>query len=98
MTQKTVYVAPDGTLSYTAPHSAYIPAGSVREGWSRTEGANSLGNLAFTGGLLACPTTEGKPWQVFGGIEGFTPGPNCLGFNAITCKPSGTRQPKETMD
>ncbi|KAJ4303730.1 hypothetical protein N0V90_002631 [Kalmusia sp. IMI 367209] len=80
-----VYVAPDATLSYTVPHSAYIPEGSVVDGWSRTERDNSLGSLAFEGGLVACPTGEGKPWQVYGQVANFTaPSAECLGFSAIT--------------
>ncbi|KAH7115169.1 hypothetical protein B0J11DRAFT_553446 [Dendryphion nanum] len=78
-----VYVAPDGTLGYTIAHSAYKPTGSVVDGWSRTEGDN-FGNLAFTGGLYACPASEGNGYQVFGGIGGVVFDPACLGFNALT--------------
>lgn len=81
----TVYVAPDGSLSYTAPHSAYIPEGSVRDGFSRTEGEN-FGNLAFKSGFIACPTNkpDGPGYQVFGQIAGLTFDEKCLGFNALT--------------
>lgn len=78
-----VYVAPDGTLSYTQAHSAYVPTGSVRDGWSRTEGEN-FGNLAFTGGLYGCPGAEGQGYQVFGKIDGVELNEGCLGFNALT--------------
>ncbi|KAF2876777.1 hypothetical protein BDV95DRAFT_590829 [Massariosphaeria phaeospora] len=78
-----VYVAPDGTLSYTAPHSAWKPDGSVVDGWNKTEGEN-FGNLAFEGGLVACPAAQGQGYQVFGQIEGFETGPDCLGFNSLT--------------
>lgn len=83
-----VYVAPDGSLSYTQPHSAYIPEGSTIEGWSRVNGdaSNSLGSLSFSGGLIACPKAEGKPWQVYGQVEGFVAAKECLGFSAITCE------------
>lgn len=76
-------------MSYTAPHSAYIPEGSVRDGWTKTEGDN-FGNLAFTGGLVACPTNkENQGYQVFGQIANFTADPACLGFNALTVNGTG---------
>lgn len=80
----TVYVAPDGALSYTQAHSAYIPEGSVRDGWSRTEG-EQFGNLAFKNGLIACPTAgNGNGYQVFGKLPDVEFDPACLGFNALT--------------
>ncbi|KAF2274822.1 uncharacterized protein EI97DRAFT_434727 [Westerdykella ornata] len=80
----TVYVAPDGSLSYTQAHSAYIPDGSILDGWSRTE-SESFGHLIFRDGLIACPTGEDeKGWQVFGNIAGVQFDPACLGFNAVT--------------
>jgi hypothetical protein len=79
-----VYVAPDGSLSYTQAHSAYVPTGSIRDGWSRTEGEN-FGNLAFKDGLIACPTEgNGNGYQVFGARKDVTFDPACLGFNALT--------------
>ncbi|ORX92628.1 hypothetical protein BCR34DRAFT_629481 [Clohesyomyces aquaticus] len=79
-----VYVAPDGSLSYTQPHSAYIPEGSVRVGWSReAQTDNVIGFLNFVSGLIACPVA-GKPWQVYGKLPGLTFDSACLGFNALT--------------
>ncbi|KAF2711529.1 hypothetical protein K504DRAFT_375196 [Pleomassaria siparia CBS 279.74] len=78
-----VYVAPDGTLSYTSPHSAFIPAGSIVDGWSRTEG-ESFGHLTFKNGLIACPAGEGAGYQVYGQIPNVTFTPDCLGFSALT--------------
>jgi len=84
-----VYVAPDGSLSYTAPHSAYIPEGSVRDGWTKTEGEN-FGNLAFKNGLIACPTNkDGQGYQVFGQLPGLTFDTKCLGFNSLTVNGTG---------
>ncbi|CAI6334643.1 unnamed protein product [Periconia digitata] len=83
-----IYVAPDGALSYTQPHSVYKPEGSVVEGWSRTEG-EALGQLSFSDGLVACPTVEGKPWQVYGQLPGLELSPDCLGFSAITVNTTG---------
>lgn len=70
-------------MSYTTPHSAYKPEGSIVDGWTKTEGPN-FGNLAFSGGLVACPTGDGKPWQVYGQIPNVALAPDCLGFNALT--------------
>ncbi|KAF2746915.1 hypothetical protein M011DRAFT_392483, partial [Sporormia fimetaria CBS 119925] len=79
-----VYIAPDGSMSYTQAHSAYMPPGSIQDGWSRTEGAQ-FGNLRWTNGLIACPTdVEGQGYQVFGQIEGKEFDGGCLGFNALT--------------
>jgi hypothetical protein len=79
-----VYVAPDGSVSYTMPHSVSKPEGSIVDGWSKIEGENgSLGSLSFTNGLIACPTTEGKPRQVFAQLPGLTFSPDCLGFDAL---------------
>lgn len=76
-------------MSYTAPHSAYKPEGSVVDGWTKTEGEN-FGNLAFTGGLVACPTTYGdQGYQVFGQIPGFKADAACLGFNSLTVNGTG---------
>ena len=82
-----VYVAPDGTVSYTTAHSAYKPDGSIVDGWSKTEGEN-FGFLTFKDGLIACPAGEGQGYQVYGQIPGITFAPECLGFNALTCKSS----------
>ncbi|KAL5392757.1 hypothetical protein DPSP01_000457 [Paraphaeosphaeria sporulosa] len=81
-----VYVAPDGTLSYTQAHSAFVPEGSVRTGWNKTErnDGSNLGSLSFEGGLVACPRNETQPWQVYGQIENFTAPEGCLGFGAVT--------------
>ncbi|KAF2477855.1 uncharacterized protein BDR25DRAFT_4618 [Lindgomyces ingoldianus] len=80
-----VYIAPDGTMSYTAPHSAYKPEGSVVDGWSRSPVNDQFGYLTFSGGLVACPVdANNKPWQVYGQIASVTLSPQCLGFSALT--------------
>ncbi|KAJ4346559.1 uncharacterized protein N0V89_010490 [Didymosphaeria variabile] len=79
----------DGTLSYTVAHSAYIPEGSVLDGWNKTErnDGSNLGSLSFDDGLVACPRNETESWQVYGQIANFTaPSDGCLGFSAVTCK------------
>jgi hypothetical protein len=80
-----VYIAPDGTMSYTGPHSAYKPEGSIVDGWDKAEG-ESFGYLTFNKGLIACPAGEGNGYQVYGQIDGVTFTPDCLGFSALTCK------------
>lgn len=84
-----VYVAPDGTVSYTMPHSVYKPEGSIVDGWTKSEpGSNNLGYLSFKDGLVACPTGENKPYQVYAKLPGLTYKPECLGFSVLTCRSS----------
>jgi hypothetical protein len=75
-------------MSYTAPHSAFKPEGSIVDGWTKTEGPN-FGNLAWKGGLIACPAGDGNGYQVFGQIAGLTFAPECLGFDALTVNGTG---------
>ncbi|KAG8424808.1 hypothetical protein J3458_001570 [Metarhizium acridum] len=61
------YVAPEGTISYTAPHSAYIPPGSITTGFhlvpTQFEGFWEFAIDSHE--LMACPETPGQgPWQV----------------------------------
>lgn len=81
-----VYVAPDGALSYTQAHSAYIPTGSVQDQFSRDAPAAGaqFGYLNFETGFVACPAGEGEGYQVFGQVEGGSFGADCLGFSALT--------------
>lgn len=84
-----VYVAPDGALSYTQAHSAYIPTGSVLDEFSREEptGTSPYGYLNFETGFVACPAVApATGYQVFGQVDGATFGSECLGFNALTGK------------
>jgi hypothetical protein len=76
-------------MSYTQAHSAYVPTGSIRDGWTKTEG-EQFGNLVWQGGLIACPAAEqGQGYQVFGQIEGKTFAPECLGFNGLAFNQTG---------
>ncbi|KAJ5889623.1 hypothetical protein N7504_010433 [Penicillium tannophilum] len=58
---QSIYVAPSGALSFTTPHSGYIPAGSSQGPFVYTPGAsgNPLGTWTYTGqgasGFMACP-------------------------------------------
>ncbi|KAI1093052.1 hypothetical protein F5B19DRAFT_172771 [Rostrohypoxylon terebratum] len=87
-----VYVAADGSLSYTVAHSGALPEGANATGWTREQsqafGAPIvLGNYNHFWNL--CPVTEGEPtertYQVFvgSGIEG------CLGTGVRTYASSG---------
>ncbi|KAI0447264.1 hypothetical protein F4803DRAFT_546478 [Xylaria telfairii] len=67
-----VYVAPDGTLSYTQAHSAAIPPGSTVVGFSRQRSeAFGAPVYLYSAGLYwyLCPVTEGAPrertYQIF---------------------------------
>ncbi|KAI8939019.1 hypothetical protein NX059_004862 [Plenodomus lindquistii] len=81
-----VYVAPDGSLSYTVAHSAAIPSGSVVDQFSKTDptGDAQFGTLNFETGFVACPAAAGQGYQVFGQVEGASFGTDCLGFSAFT--------------
>ncbi|KAJ4332258.1 hypothetical protein N0V95_009704 [Ascochyta clinopodiicola] len=90
-----VYVAKDGALSYTVPHSAAIPDGSVVDQFSKTApGSNNLGTLNFETGFVACPVGgAGAGYQVYGQVDGFEASSECLGFSALTCKFSPAHLP-----
>jgi hypothetical protein len=84
-----VYVAPDGSLSYTLPHSVSKPDGSIQTGFSKTapSNGNSFGYLNYGAGFIACPGEQDEGWQVFGAATADTHfGDECLGFSALTCK------------
>lgn len=84
-----VYVAADGSLSYTTAHSAYIPAGSVLDQFSKTapSNGNSFGYLNFETGFVACPAgAADQGYQVYGQTDSFEASSDCLGFSALTCK------------
>jgi hypothetical protein len=80
-----VYVAPDGSLSYTIAHSASTPSGSVVEGFNRTApvGDAEFGSLTYGNGFSACPV-NGTEWQVYGVAGSLTLATGCLSFDALT--------------
>lgn len=83
-----IYVAQNGELSYTVPHSAAIPNGAIVDQFSKTApGSNNLGTLSFETGFVACPVGNGgQGYQVYGQNQGFEASSDCLGFSALTCK------------
>jgi hypothetical protein len=83
-----VYVGPDGALSYTQAHSAFVPEGSVRDQFSREApvGDAGFGYLNFETGFVACPAANTTTYQVYGQVDSATFGPECLGFSMLTGK------------
>ncbi|KAF9880691.1 hypothetical protein CkaCkLH20_01733 [Colletotrichum karsti] len=66
---QAIYVAPDGVVSYTAAHSAYMPPGSTTKGFyaktmasscsaERTEMLDFLSVDGADKGLFACPNPD----------------------------------------
>ncbi|EOD48974.1 hypothetical protein GTA08_BOTSDO10587 [Neofusicoccum parvum] len=83
-----VYIAPDGSLSFTQAHSAYIPEGSVTDGFTTSQ-SSGFGILSWTNGFIACPSANGTfPYQVYGG--GYSNNTACLGFDFLTSNYTGT--------
>lgn len=87
-----LYVAPNGALSYTIPHSAAVPEHSYQQGFTVDQGTG-LGSWTFEGkggatGFLACPTEKEGEYQVFADIEGVE-SEDCLGFDAIITQAKG---------
>ncbi|KAH0597176.1 hypothetical protein MHUMG1_04553 [Metarhizium humberi] len=84
------YVAPDGRISYTAPHSAYIPPGSITTGFHLipTQFDGFWEFVIDSHEFFACPETPGQgPWQVIVADENSSvPGrdlTDCLKFEAF---------------
>ncbi|KAI8950452.1 hypothetical protein F4801DRAFT_549135 [Xylaria longipes] len=67
-----VYIAPDGSLSYTQAHSASMPANSIVVGFSRQQ-SEAFGAPVYLYSAdqywYLCPVTEGEPrertYQIF---------------------------------
>ncbi|KAF2134459.1 hypothetical protein P153DRAFT_362229 [Dothidotthia symphoricarpi CBS 119687] len=84
-----VYVAIDGTLSYTGTDGAPLPAGAIANMFEKTDPEGStLGTLSYDTGFLACPQTDGR-YQVYGQRDGVSFVGTCLGFSAITSDVDG---------
>ncbi|KAI2633952.1 hypothetical protein GGS21DRAFT_490870 [Xylaria nigripes] len=81
-----VYLAPDGSLSYTAGHSAILPEGSTLEGFSKeitsAEG-NPISLQLLNKKFYLCPVSNGSVTrtdisQLFAAAE---PLPNCVNID-----------------
>ncbi|KAF1357823.1 hypothetical protein EJ07DRAFT_126720 [Lizonia empirigonia] len=84
---QSVYVAKNGSLSYTVAHSGGVaPEGSITDEFNKTAPtAGSLyGYLNFETGFVACPSSTDKWYEVFGQTDGFKAAADCLSFNALT--------------
>jgi len=82
-----VYVEPTcGAVSYTQAHSAYMPAGAITDGWTVDPGSfySSLSWRPWKKGLVACNTSVGGPWGVYGVLDGVTPPGDCVEFHILT--------------
>lgn len=79
-----VYIEADtGAVKYTQAHSAAVPEGAVREGWS-TEAGNGFGILSNkAGGFIACPSEDSEAYEVFVALDGLKFDDGCLGFSAL---------------
>lgn len=80
-----VYIEPEtGALKYTQAHSAAVPEGAIREGWS-TEARDGFGVLSNkAGGFVACPCEEkGDAYKVFVALKDVEFDEGCLGFSAL---------------
>ncbi|MBE7180532.1 MAG: hypothetical protein INR71_04845 [Terriglobus roseus] len=85
-----VYVAADGALGFTPPHSGAVPEGAALTGFSEEKGAGegALGHLSWGRGFVACPH-DGTPanatvWKVYGTKKGSKVSKDCLGFDFLT--------------
>ena len=69
------FVAADGALTYTGPHSATIPAGASSTGFLYTAQAGDVrvGILKFNGqDWSACPESDAGEYKIYAtGNEGF---------------------------
>ncbi|OOF95863.1 hypothetical protein ASPCADRAFT_207198 [Aspergillus carbonarius ITEM 5010] len=87
-----VYVNPSGALSFTVPHSAYIPTGSSTGPFTYSP-SKPFGTWSYGKGFMACPTKDSK-WQVFAASQNATvPSGNvsdCLGFDALAVAGNGS--------
>ncbi|KAJ5887722.1 hypothetical protein N7495_007763 [Penicillium taxi] len=83
---QSIYVAHSGALSFTTPHSSYVPAGSYQGSFSYTPGS-SFGKWTFAGegasGFMACPVSNSTltstrrrsstpRWQVYVALQNAT--------------------------
>ncbi|RDW64913.1 hypothetical protein BP6252_10564 [Coleophoma cylindrospora] len=84
-----VYVDPSGALSFTVPHSAFMPAGSQTGPFVYTAAASNqtVGTLTFgngTQGFFACPDDAVSAWQVYVFTAGSNSTSSCIGIGLST--------------
>lgn len=97
-----IYISRAGALKFTRPHSANIPAGSIKSGFEYKPG-NPFGHWNWTGkdgsGFMACPVPghDGR-WEIFASVkDAVVPtgdAGDCLGFEALAVPfQGGVRKP-----
>lgn len=71
-----IYVDRSGALSFTVPHSGYVPAGSSEGPFKYTPGT-SQGTWSYSGqgasGFMACPAKQPKPTATASPVRRETP-------------------------
>ncbi|KAI0117458.1 hypothetical protein F4814DRAFT_448459 [Daldinia grandis] len=88
-----VYIAEDGSLSYTEPHSGKIPDGGIATGFSRTQSVawGAPVNLYNSNkSWLICPVSEGEPREkVYQLYVGTSDKEGCYGTMVRTYRSEG---------
>ncbi|KAL5363023.1 hypothetical protein BJX96DRAFT_111824 [Aspergillus floccosus] len=100
-----VYVDAAGALSFTVPHSGYIPPGSSTGPFEYTPG-KPIGHWVYKGqgasGFMACPVPvngtadvqKSPQWQVYAALQNATVPSgsvgDCLGFSAMAISRNGS--------
>ncbi|KAJ5698948.1 hypothetical protein N7462_000953 [Penicillium macrosclerotiorum] len=91
---QSIYVDPSGALSFTSPHSGYIPPGSSQGPFQVKPGQN-FGSWTYSGegasGFMACPvpavSATAASRHVFAALQNATVPTgkvsDCLGFDAL---------------
>ncbi|KAK3384891.1 hypothetical protein B0H63DRAFT_559612 [Podospora didyma] len=90
-----VYIAPDGALGYTPPHSTFKPDGSVVTGWRReisdAGGAPTVLWNQAGGYFVACPVGDAKDdvYQIYLNSGDALSGAACVSFQMRTYTAAG---------
>lgn len=86
-----VFIGPDGALGYTGPHSASVPEGSDRVGFTytpqKTEG--SVGTLNHEAGFVACPEGGEGAYRIYSGKNTVKDQSACVGVGLATSEWKG---------
>lgn len=85
----TVFIAPDGALGYTPPHSTSMPEGSALTGWTRviSDAGGAPTVLGFQQRqIVGCPVgdEDDHVFQVFVAIDENVSIDGCLPFSTRT--------------
>jgi hypothetical protein len=94
---QAIFVDPKGALRFTAPHSAYEPAGSSDGPFTYTPG-NSFGHWSYEGqgasGRRSRRNAAAPKWQVYAALQNATVPSgsvsDCIGFDALAVADNST--------